>query len=91
VFALVALLSLSGLGFFYLQQVFGTASHGVDIQSLETELLELKEEQRKLELEGAQLRSIQAVEERVQQLNLAPVDQVAYLLPVPDRVALSVP
>lgn len=89
VFSLVALVLVAGLGFFYLQQVLGTASQGTDIQALESQLVELREHQKALELEGANLRSIQAVEQRVQQLNLVATDRVAYLAPVPDKVAVA--
>ncbi len=87
---LLALVTVSVLGFVYLQQVFGTASQGADIQALEQKMDELQQTQRSLELEGAQLRSIQAVEDRVQELNLIESDAVAYLAPAPiDRVALN--
>ncbi len=76
------------VGFFYLQQVFGTASRGTDIQALQSQVGELREQQRQLELDGAQLRSIQAVEQRVNTLNLVAVDSVAYLASQPDKVAV---
>ncbi|MEX1997471.1 MAG: septum formation initiator family protein [Candidatus Andersenbacteria bacterium] len=82
-FVLVAL-----LGFFYLQQVFTTASQGSDVQVLESKIVELRERQKELELEGANLRSIQAVEQRVQKLNMVTVDEVAYLATQPDKVAV---
>lgn len=88
-FSIVALLVIAGFGFIYLQQVLGTASQGSDVQALESQLVELREQQRQLELEGAQLRSIQAVEQRVERLNLVATDRVAYLVPVPDRVAAA--
>src|SRR3989344_2835200 len=70
VFSVVALVIMASLGFFYLQQVLGTASQGSDIQALESQIVELREQEKALELEGANLRSIQAVEQRVRQLNL---------------------
>ena len=88
-FAIVALVSVVLLGFLYLSQVFGTASQGTDIQELEQEVVELRERQRALELEGAELRSIQAVEDHIQELNLVVADQVAYLPAVSDRVAFD--
>ncbi|MAF81269.1 hypothetical protein CL628_04625 [bacterium] len=86
---LLALVTVSVLGFVYLQQVFGTASQGADIQALEHRIDELQQTQRSLELEGAQLRSIQAVEDRVLELNLIESDSVAYLAPATDTVALN--
>lgn len=86
-FGVIALALVGLLGFFYLQQVVGTASQGTDVQSLETQIVELKEKQRQLELEGANLRSLQAVENRVNKLNLVPTDRVSYLAGQPDKVA----
>lgn len=84
---LIALLFASLLGFLYLQQVLGTASQGTDIHALESKVVELRERQRALELEGAELRSLQTVEEQVQKLNLVKTGDVTYLTSQPDRVA----
>lgn len=84
---LIIVVSLTLLSFLYLQQVVHTASHGSNIQELEGKVLELKEAQRDLELEGAQLRSIQNVEDRVKELNLERAESVAYLAPTTGRVA----
>lgn len=78
-FGIGALLALAVLGFVYLQQVLHTASQGTDVHALESQLIDIKQKQRELELEGAELRSLQTVEDHVQKLNLAPVDHVSYL------------
>jgi Tfp pilus assembly protein PilN len=88
--ALVAVIGVSLLGFFYLQQVFNTASQGTNIQQLETQIMSLQERQKELELEGARLRSIQAVEQQVEKLNLVASEDVAYLAADTGKVALSV-
>ena len=85
-----ALLLVGLVGFFYLQQVVGTASQGTDVRALEQELSELREQQRTLELEGAQLRSLQTVEDRTQRLNLVEAGEVSYLAAEDDRVAITV-
>lgn len=85
-FALSLLILTSVMGFLYLQQIMQTAGSGGEVQALEQKVLELKEKQRTLELEGARLRSIQTVEQQVEQLNLVATDQVAYLSDTPDRV-----
>jgi hypothetical protein len=87
--AILSLVSVSLLGFFYLHQVFNTAAEGFGIESLEEQQLELNEKIRELELEGAQLRSIQVVEERVKELELVKADEVAYLVPLNHQVALN--
>lgn len=87
---LISLLLVGLLGFFYLQQVVNTASQGTDIHALESQIIELKERQKQLELEGAQLRSLQAVQERIKKLNLVQTERVTYLAPVQDRVAAAI-
>ncbi len=86
---ILSLTSVSLLGFFYLHQVFNTAAQGSGIEALEEQQLELNEKIRELELEGAELRSIQVVEDRVQDLNLIKADEVSYLAPVNHQVALN--
>lgn len=87
--AVIVLISLSFLGLFYLQQVFGTAARGSDVQALENKIIELQDKQKSLELEGAELRSIQAVEQRVQKLNLTAASDVAFLVTEPGQVAMA--
>lgn len=79
VFGLLLFTLISCLGFFYLQQVLNTASQGSSIEALEEKLLELKSQQRTLELQGAQLRSIETIEDRVKDLNLVEAEEVVYL------------
>ncbi len=87
VFGLLIIISISCLGFFYLGQVLNTASQGSDIQQLEEKIVELKEKQRQVELEGAQLRSIDNIENRVHDLNLVATSKVTFLNPAVDKVA----
>jgi len=86
IFAIIAVALLS---FFYLGQVQNTASRGTDIQSLEERIIELGEQQRALELEGAKLRSIKAIEERVPTFNLVTTDHVTYMNAPVDKVAAA--
>lgn len=79
------------LGFFYLQQVVHTASQGTDIHQLESSISDLKEKQRVLELEGAQLRSLKNIEGDAQQLNLVPTEKVSYLAEVNEHLAARIP
>ncbi len=87
--SLLVLLSLSMLGFFYLQQVLETASQGSQISDLENHLMDLKTQQQSLELESAQLRSIQNIEGQLNTLNLVATDHVAYLSLPEGQVALA--
>jgi hypothetical protein len=91
IFGIAAVAIVGMLGFFYLQQVVHTASEGEDVQQLEANIADLKEKQRVLELEGAQLRSLKNVEGDAQELNLVPTEKVSYLAPVPDHLAARLP
>lgn len=91
VLGMLVIAAVAVLSFFYLGQVQDTASQGSDIQRLEARLIELRERQRALELQSAELRSIQAIERRVPELNLMPADHVSYLAPRRDAVVAQAP
>jgi hypothetical protein len=82
------ILVVAGLSFFYLGQVLNTASKGTDIHDIEERISELKERQHVLELEGAHLRSIQAIEQKIPDLNLVKTDNVSYLNQGTEKVAV---
>ncbi|PIT98441.1 MAG: hypothetical protein COT71_00685 [Candidatus Andersenbacteria bacterium CG10_big_fil_rev_8_21_14_0_10_54_11] len=85
----IGIIIVTALSFVYLGQVLTTASQGTSIQDLEQHISELRQKQQELELEGASLRSIQTVEQRVQQLNLEIADKVTYLTLPDQRVAYA--
>ncbi|MEK7499989.1 MAG: hypothetical protein AAB649_05285 [Patescibacteria group bacterium] len=86
----VAVTLVGTLGFFYLQQVVHTASQSTDVRELESKITDLKEKQRVIELQGAQLRSLKNVEHDMEKMNLVPTEKVSYLAPVlDDKVAYS--
>ena len=88
-FTAVAIVGI--LGFFYLQQVVHTASQSTDVRELESKITDLKEKQRVIELQGAQLRSLKNVEDDMEKMNLVPTDKVSYLAPIyDDKVAYAV-
>lgn len=86
---LLAVVTVALLGFFYLQQVLSTASQGSDIHALESKITDLREQQRQLELQGAELRSIKTIEGNIEKLNLVATDKVSYLAQTTDKVALN--
>ena len=85
---LIVIIGVASLSFFYLGQVLTTAVQGSDIQNLEERIVELKEKQRSLELEGAKLRSIESVENRVNKLNLVSTSQVTFMANQSGHVAV---
>ena len=74
---IVIFLTLFGL--MYLFQVNSLATTNYDIKKLERQLLDLKETNKRFELEAAHLKSIQSVEETVKTLNLVPSGSVRYV------------
>lgn len=85
--AITAAAAVAALSFFYLGQVQNTAGQGTNIYNLEEKIIELRQRQKALELEGAQLRSIQTIERNVPQLNLVDSGKVTYLAAPGDKVA----
>jgi hypothetical protein len=81
------LLTVTFLSFFYLGQVQNTALQGSDIRDLEERIIDLRERQRELELEGAELRSIRTIEQHIPELNLETTDRVSYLTRPGEQVA----
>jgi len=86
---LLLLLSLGAVGFLYLQQVLNTASQGSEMSTLEQKIMDLKEQERTIELQGAQLRSLETVQKKVEDLHLVNTQTVSYLARVPQTVATS--
>lgn len=66
------------VGVAYLVQVNGLATKGYEIKKLEQKLTELKEIDKRLELEMTSLQSIQSIESEVKVLNLVPSSGVNY-------------
>lgn len=67
------------LGLVYLFQVNNLSTKGYEIKQLEGRLTELRERQKRLELEAAALQSIQSIEEEIETLNLVPSKIVKHL------------
>lgn len=87
-FGIVAVVLIGMFSFFYLQQVVHTASQGADISQLESQLSQLREQQKVLELDGARVRSLQNIQNQTGSMNLVPTDAVSYLAPSDGRVAV---
>lgn len=71
-------------GFLYIRQITGTASSGYDFSSLERRSEELRAEESRLQLEAAELQSLQRIEERLPKLNLLPTGTITYTSPLLD-------
>lgn len=75
-FWIVALAFVVGIS--YLVQVNAITTKGYEIKKMEQLLTEQKETQKRLELEMAELKSIQSIESEVKTLNLVPSGDMNY-------------
>lgn len=78
-FGLWIVFLLGLLGIIYLMQVNSSSTKGYEIKSLERQLTDLKEVNKRLEIETASLKSIQNIEGQVKTLNLVPSGKVYYV------------
>lgn len=83
---LALILIVAGAGFLYIRQMVTTAAFGYDVTVLERRAEELRAQEAALQLETAELESLQRVEERLPKLNLVPVAGAMYTRPVSDSV-----
>lgn len=79
---LVSILLALGGGILYIRQITTTAASGYDISTLERRAEELRAEETKLQLEAAELQSLQRVEEQLPKLNLIPSEKLTYTTPL---------
>ena len=75
----IILASLLVFGVLYLLAVNNISTKGYEIRSLEKRAQELSDSAKRLELEAAELRSIQSIESGVKTLNLVPSAGVDYV------------
>ncbi len=79
-------------GFVYIREITTTTESGYDVSLLERRDAELRAEEQQLQIEAAELESLQHIEERLKTLNLTPVDSVAYTSPlITGAVAGTIP
>lgn len=69
-------------GVFYITQVTGSAMDGQDITLLERKVQNLRDTQRRLELEATELQSLHHVQDRVERLNMVAPTDIAFTSPV---------
>lgn len=69
-------------GFLYIFQVTSSAVGGYDTTSLEKQIVKLQDERRDLEMQAADLQSLQAIELGAKKLQLVASDKVLYTSPI---------
>ena len=77
------------IGFLFLAQLFQTSTKGYEISELRNEVTDLKEENKKLEIKAAELRSFGNVNESVETLNMVKSNNVVYLKKVGSTVVVA--
>jgi hypothetical protein len=83
----ILLLLFVGLGVTYVVQTSLISTKGYDIDSLRREVASLEKEDRQVQIQIAEYRSLQRVAEKVQNLGMVPAGDVQYLYPVGSSVA----
>lgn len=69
-------------GFLYIFQVTSSAVGGYDTTSLEKQVAILQDERRDLEMQAADLQSLQSIEQGAKKLQLVASDKVLYTTPI---------
>ncbi|MBU1167750.1 hypothetical protein KKC60_05090 [Patescibacteria group bacterium] len=87
VIATIALFCL--LSFFFLAQVFQSSTKGYEVSELEKRIEDLDDENQKLEIQAAELKSLDNIERSVEEINMVPVQDVVYLEASTDTVVAA--
>lgn len=78
-FVVIAAAMFAFIGFLFLAQLFQSSTKGYEITELRLVADELKEENKRLEIKAAELRSFENIDESVEKLNMVKSDNVVYL------------
>jgi len=81
---LVCLLSL-----FFLAQVFQSSTKGYEISELESDMEALKEQNKVLEIQAAELRSFETIKNEAEKLNMVQANKIVYIKQSGTSVAVA--
>ncbi|MFH2105119.1 MAG: hypothetical protein ABII72_02685 [Parcubacteria group bacterium] len=76
------------IGFLFLAQLFQTSTKGYEISALRDQVGDLKDENKKLEIKAAELRSFENVNQSVEKFNMVKSNNVVYLKKVGGSVVV---
>ena len=76
------------IGFLFLAKLFQTSTKGYEISALRDQVGDLKEENKKLEIKAAELRSFENVNQSVEKFNMVKSNNVVYLKKVGGSVVV---
>jgi len=88
-FVVTAVSIFALIGFLFLAQLFQTSTKGYEISELRSQVTDLKEENKKLEIKAAELRSFGNVNDSVEKLNMVKSNNVVYLKKVGSTVVVA--
>ena len=83
----MVIIILAGSVFLYLLQINSLATKGFQIQELESKVAKYDEENKKLSLDAVRLRSMAELSEKVQNLDMVPITDFAYIVDTGTGVA----
>lgn len=86
----IAIITIGILSFFYLYEQNNISTKGYTIRELEKQVDEIKEQNRKLELEVAKVRSIEEIEKSAGKLNMVKIQKFTFVERTEPSVAVSV-
>lgn len=69
------------LSMMFLVQVFQSSTTGYEVSALQDQIDDLKEDNKKLEIQAAELQSLDSIEKSVQEINMVPLDSIVYVEP----------
>jgi len=84
----IAIALILTMGTLYLVQVNRATTKGYQIRDLEKKIQAIEDSNRKVQLEVAELQSLDSVEERIKELGMVPVSNVKYIKTPGSTVAL---
>lgn len=79
IFRVVLSAAVAVLGVLYVAQTSSVSTKGYDINALQKTIVELKQDNQRLEFEIAQQRSMESIQARLKNLNLVAANQVEYV------------
>lgn len=86
---IVTLILVCLLSLFYLAQLFDSSTKGYQMSDLEKKTEELREANRKLQVEAAELKSYRNIEEEARKLNMLPSASVVHISRVGGTVVVA--
>lgn len=78
-FNLAILVLIVTTGFVYLFQINALGTRGYEIRQLEQQIKTLEKDNKQLQVQSSNLKSITRIEEQAQALNMVPVSNVKYI------------